>query len=180
LFEDQINIDSDESEDKLKALSHNAKKNINEDIGNFSDNTIKVVVDKCFDQIDKKKKIKSPCIYVKHKNATNNESPVSQTKPQIKLINFNPSSVDSNSNNNNSLSPSHKKDSYQNHNTMVSSSASNSSLCSSSDASSIDNPNIKQTVVEKAADILNAPTNTILLSSSNEINELYSLKITFV
>lgn len=38
----------------------------------------------------------------------------------------------------------------------------------------------KNTLVEKKLDILNGPTNTILLSSKNDTNELYSLKITFV
>lgn len=46
----------------------------------FNENTIKVVVDQCFDQLSKNKKLASPCIYVKHK----------QPKNQIKLIGINP------------------------------------------------------------------------------------------
>lgn len=39
--------------------------------------------------------------------------------------------------------------------------------------------NARNALVEKL-DVLNEPTNTILLSSKNDVNELYSLKITFV
>ena len=38
----------------------------------------------------------------------------------------------------------------------------------------------QNTLVEKKLDILNGPTNTILLSSKNDANDLFSLKITFV
>jgi hypothetical protein len=49
-------------------------------------------------------------------------------------------------------------------------------------ANSDDPPNLKtmNTLVEKKLDVLNGPTNTILLSSKNDANDLFSLKITFV
>lgn len=146
------------------------------DEAEFSDNTIKAVVDKCFDQIAKNKKIKSPCIYVKHNKPVNESSQMSSSsRGQTKLVNIKPIKALSTES-----SRSHKESLYNDNRPCSSSS---NSLGSSSDISFInENPSVKQTMVEKATDIINAPTNTILLGGGggSESNEIYSLKITFV
>lgn len=147
------------------------------DEAEFSDNTIKTVVDKCFDQIAKNKKIKSPCIYVKHNKPVNESSQfssVSSSRGHTKLVNIKPIKALS------TESRSHKESLYNDNRPCSSSS---NSLGSSSDTSFInENPGVKQTMVEKATDIINAPTNTILLGAGggSDSNEIYSLKITFV
>jgi hypothetical protein len=183
IFEEEVELNDEKAVDSSELLTSYTNEHINKSLhesldGNLSDNTIKTVVDKCFNQIAKNKKIKSPCIYVKHSHnklssdqASN--SATSESKSQIKLININPAVDD----NNNEVNRSPTKNATSQ---KLPSASSVSSMCSSETMSSIDNPNLKQTVVEKAADILNAPTNTLLLSSGNDANELYSLKITFV
>jgi hypothetical protein len=200
IFEEEVELDNEDktssSSEHLtnKPIERSASKQSGDALdGNFSDNTIKTVVDKCFNQIAKNKKIKSPCIYVKHnhnKPSSASSPPLDQdnktnstsSKSQIKLININPAAaaihpVDEN---NNERSPTKNSALPKNTSPKLPNASSISSMCSSETMSSIDNPNLKQTVVEKAADILNAPTNTLLLSGGNDVNELYSLKITFV
>ena len=167
-------VKQNEFECSLKSLN-NAVEPINE-------NTIRIVVEKCFDQISKNKKIDSPCIYVKQKSSSSN---------QIKLIDINPCSNTSEDNcydDTTELIEKSTKESFSKSRNKSNSSSKiekseNSNdveVSSLSSSSSIENSRIKQTVVEKAVDLMNGPTNTILLSSTNEINELYSLKITFV
>lgn len=173
----------------------------------FNEDTIRSVVEKCFHQIAKNKRITSPCLYLK------------QQQPEIKLIKVNPFG---NQNNHHHNHHEKKQQSQQNqqHQTnpgkdsgivdpnnstdQIVNSSSLSSLCSSSgtttasssliDANnnntiSINKNSLRQTVVEKMGDLLHsAPTNTILLTGGGlgganagaGGDELYSLKITFV
>jgi hypothetical protein len=163
-------------------------KNIN--LNDLNEKAMNKVLEKCFDQLTKTNKLSSPCIYVKRKSS----SPL-QTN-NFKLIDVNPIKSDHLSSTSNHISSilnssNHNSDSndsssflkvnktnHQNGNFI--NNIKSDDLSSISSMSSIDNPKIKQTVVEKAVDILNAPTNTLLVSGTNDINELYSLKITFV
>jgi hypothetical protein len=160
-----------------------ASKNIN--LNDLNESAIKKVLEKCFDQLTKTNRLNTPCIYVKRKS--------SALTDQFKLIDVNPNSAGAFNKpiilepNNNSVSSLIINDSGIVNNSLNRSRPSGQSknpdfgdVSSVSSMSSIDNPKIKQTVVEKAVDMLNAPTNTLLLSATNEVNELYSLKITFV
>ena len=186
IFEEEIELDDDDDdqdvcdkeEDNLTAQSNSCA----DEAAQFSDNTIKTVVDKCFSQIAKNNKIKSPCIYVKHNHnrktttttAATTEKNYSEvttshlanlpSSSQIKLVSVNPVS------------------SASNREAFMPPASSTSSVCSSDSSSFDNNPGLRQTVVEKASDLVNAPTNTILLSGGGDepTQDIYSLKITFV
>lgn len=156
------------AENETKNLKQNLE--IKKELEYFNENTIKTVVEKCFDQLSKNKKLQSPYIYVKNKsgskNRLSNKNEEDETEDTKKM------SVKNSVENNNLLKV------ENNNETDGRLGSSLSSLTASSNCSSI--YDLKQTIVEKEADFINSPTNTILLSGSNEINELYSLKITFV
>jgi hypothetical protein len=162
---------------------------ISEDIiDEFNESTIKAVVEKCFNQLSQYKKLPSPCIYVKqlNKNPSQSQQQVqhrdtsSTSSPSsIKLLGIKPNSTS------NHLSKANRINDGEDllidrENKMSTENNNGNEDLSSLSSLSIDNLQIKQTVVEKAADLANSSTNTILLSGKNDVNELYSLKITFV
>jgi hypothetical protein len=177
-FSNKINIDTSIVSSSINNIILTNRKNIN--LNDLNEKAMKKVLEKCFDQLTKTNKLSSPCIYVKQKPS----SPFKTNS--FKLIDINPikpdhlSSTSSRIDTNDSSSFLRVNRIINQQNINLINDINNDDLSSISSMSSIDNAKIKQTVVEKAVDILNAPTNTVLVSGTNDINELYSLKITFV
>jgi hypothetical protein len=161
-------------------------KDISEDIiDEFNESTIKAVVEKCFNQLSQYKKLPSPCIYVKQQNKNQSQSQQQvqshdTSSNSIKLIGIKPNSISNHFSKANRISDDGGELLLLDEENKNATENNENEDLSSLSSLSIDNLQIKQTVVEKAADLASSSTNTILLSGKNDVNELYSLKITFV
>nr|QVK45749.1 G protein-coupled receptor [Proales similis] len=139
-----------------------------------SDELIKKVVQRCFEQISKNKDLSNHCVLIKRGAE---EAADSCSEQQIKFVNVTKlaekgvSSFDQ--------AEAELRAKVQTRAELKpSTSGSLSSL--SSVSLSIENPYLKQMVAKKASELNTAPVNTVLFNQTNHLNDLYSLKITFV